>query len=190
LTAHLAELITGLGYLTRRSGRRTEKASTLVKQALFNCEFRLRAHEIALTNAFAVAAGVDDFIVKCTRRLVVATIMNIVDNAIYWSDVAATPRKGRAGRSKRLYIGVSYDLGGNAIVLADNGPGFLDDPAILTQALVSRRPEGMGIGLHLADQVMRAHGGHLAFPDAGDVGVPPGHEGAVVALVFPEQAKA
>ena len=96
---------------------------------------------------------------RCTRRLIVATLMNLIDNAIYWSDVAAVPRESGEIRKKRLYIGPSNDdPRGPAIVVADNGFGFRDEPAALVQALVSRRPEGMGIGLHLADQVMRAHG--------------------------------
>lgn len=181
LATHLQELITGLGYLTRKSGRKREKASTLVKQALFNINFRLRAHEID------VQADLDncDFAVKVTRRLLVATIMNVLDNSIYWSDVAAVPRRGQPGRDKRIYIGFRKDLGGGpAIVIADNGNGFTDEPALLTQAMVSRRPDGMGLGLHLADQIMRAHGGHVLFPEAGDAGVPPGVAGAVVALQF------
>jgi signal transduction histidine kinase len=192
LVTHLSELMEGLGYLTRRAGRSSEKASELIRQALFNCEFRVEAHGIQLTNAFRETGRPSpDFSVRVTRRLIVATLMNLIDNAIYWSDIAGTPRRGHTGSPKRIYLGTTAELGeGNSIVVADNGTGFRDDPAVLTQALVSRRPEGMGIGLHLADQVMRAHGGYLAFPSAGDAEVPPGHDGAVVALVFKKPRRA
>ncbi len=187
LATHLQELIVGLGYLTRKSGRKRETASTLVKQALFNINFRLRAHKIEIV--LKLTEG--DFTVRATRRLLVATIMNILDNSIYWSDVAAIPRRGVPGREKRIYIGFRADLGdGPSIVMADNGFGFTDEPAVLTQAMVSRKPDGMGIGLHLADQILRAHGGHLLFPEAADAGIPPGFAGAVVALQFDRDGSA
>ena len=46
LAKHLAELIEGYGALVRRSGVSTERASSLISQALFNLELRLRVHKI------------------------------------------------------------------------------------------------------------------------------------------------
>ena len=68
-----------------------------------------------------------------------ASMMNIIDNSIYWLDVARRP-------TKRLWIATSRDLGGKAIVMGDNGPGFRDPPEFLLQPFMSRRPDGMGIG--------------------------------------------
>ena len=42
----------------------------------------------------------------------------------------------------------------------------------------------MGLGLHIADEVMKAQNGKLFFPQKGDVKLPEGMDGAVVALVF------
>jgi signal transduction histidine kinase len=180
LAEHTAEVIEGLTFITRRSGRSVEAASLLVRQALFNTTFRLRAHGISVLNVFD--AG-HDFKIRCSRRLVVATLMNLIDNSIYWLDV-------KGGDRKLLYLGPSRDLpGGPAIVVGDSGPGFSDPPDVLVQAMVSRKPEGMGIGLHLADQVMTAEGGKLSFPAVGDVSLPEGISGAVVALVFTGQDK-
>ena len=49
---------------------------------------------------------------------------------------------------------------------------------------MSRKPDGMGLGLHLADQVMKVQGGRLVFPERDDVAIPADFDGAVVALVF------
>lgn len=68
--------------------------------------------------------------------------------------------------------------------MADNGPGFIDPPEYLIEPFISRKPDGMGLGLHLADQVMKAQGGQLSFPEPGDVTLPEGFDGAVVALIF------
>ena len=91
--------------------------------------------------------------------------MNLVDNSIWWLDVGSPPRK-------RLWIGPTDELDGPAIVIANNGPGFIDPPEVLTQPFMSRRTDGMGLGLHLASEVMKAQGGTLAFPEHDDITLP------------------
>lgn len=78
---------------------------------------------------------------------------------------------------------------GPAIIVADNGPGFSDDPERLTRPFFSRRPDGMGVGLYYANLVMELNGGRLAFPSADEAEVPVGYDGAVLALVFPPGSK-
>jgi signal transduction histidine kinase len=181
LAEHLSELIEGLTYLTRKTSRRKEPASLLIRQTLFNTGYRARAHNIEMING--LEQGNDDFSIVCSRRLVIATLMNLVDNAIYWLE-------NKGSKSKIIFIGTTSDLvGGPALIVADNGPGFQDPPEFLTQAFASRRPEGMGLGLHLADEIMKAHGGTLAFPDPGDVRLPPEvRDGALIALQFSGKA--
>ena len=176
LASHLSDLVNGLTYLTRRSGRSTERASRLARQSLFNTEYRLQYHSIRGLNGFEM--GGEDFEIRCTRRLVIASLMNLIDNSIYWLD-----QKG--GDDSAVYIGPSQEFsGGPAIVVADNGPGFKDPPGFLVEPFISNKPDGMGLGLHLADEVMKAHGGMLHFPEAGEIALPPEIDGAVVALVF------
>lgn len=176
LATHLGELVEGLTYLTRRSGNKKERASNLIKQALFNTNYRLRAHDI---KGFpGTSTGDPDFSVKCTRRMIIATLINLIDNSIYWL-------VNKGAKNKRIYIGTSTDLqGGPAIIVADNGPGFSDPTDYLVEPFITRRPEGMGLGLHIASEVMKAHGGKLVFPEKGDIDLPKGFNGAVVALHF------
>jgi nitrogen fixation/metabolism regulation signal transduction histidine kinase len=148
-----------------------------VSQALANMRLRLQFHKIDLT----VVVEPHDFQIKCSRRLVISTLMNLVDNSIWWLDNKWSEADGR----KKLYIGTTHEFrAGPAIVIADNGPGFTDPPEYLTEPFISRKPDGMGLGLHLADQVMKGHNGRLEFPGPGDVALPAGFDGAVVALVF------
>ena len=179
LSQHLVELVDGLTYLVRRSGSRTESAAAMVRNALFNVEYRIAHHKILMTNSFSKQS---DFKIHCMRRLVVASLMNIIDNSIWWLGV-------KNPLEKKIWIGPSRDLGGPAIVVADNGPGFADTPDVLTQPFMSRRPDGMGLGLHLASEVMRAQGGRLVFPQVGDLSLPEELTGAVVALRFKENQK-
>ena len=112
--------------------------------------------------------------------MVIASVMNLIDNALYW-----LINKGH--KDKRIYIGTTTEFkGGPALIVADNGPGFSDPPAYLRQPFVTRRPDGMGLGLHIVDEVMKAHGGRLVFPEVGDAAVPESFTGAVVALQFKE----
>jgi signal transduction histidine kinase len=180
LAKHLAELIEGFGALVRRSGVGTERASSLISKALFNLELRLRVHKIDLVRS----PKRKDFEVKCSRRLVISTIMNLIDNSIWWLDNKWGDRAGK----KKIFIEALNDLNGHrAIVVADNGPGFIDPPEFLLEPFLSRKPDGMGLGLHVASEVMKAQGGELLFPDTGDIDLPSGFDGAVVALSFKER---
>ncbi len=176
ISDHMAELIEGLTYLTRKSGRKKESFSKLASQAAMNVGYRLRAHDIALELGFE--QGATDLTVVCTRRLILATLMNLIDNSIYWMS-------NKGGTDKRIYIGSTNDLrGGPALIVADTGPGFSDPPDLLVEPFVTRKPEGMGLGLHIADQVMQAHDGRIVFPEDGEVDLPSVYTGAVVALKF------
>lgn len=178
LAVHLAELVEGLTYLTRKSGRRKERASVLITQAFFNTGFRLRAHGVDAFNG--TDSGDEDFSFRCTRRMVIASLMNLIDNSIYW-----LVNKGHP--DKRIYVGTTRALKrGPALLVADNGPGFSDPPSYLRQPFITRKPEGMGLGLHIVDEVMKAHGGRLVFPEPGDITLPLPYNGAVVALQFEE----
>lgn len=177
LARHLADLVEGFATLIRRSGTSREKASSLISQSLFNTELRLKNHDIKITTDFSQG----DFEAKCSRRLTISTLMNLIDNSIWWLD----NKWGDLGDKKHLYVGLSKEFSdGYAIVVADNGPGFLDPPEYLIEPFISRKPDGMGLGLHLADQVMKAQSGRLVFPNSKDLLLPKGFDGAVVALVF------
>ncbi len=179
LAHHLNELIEGLTYLTRKTGRRKEPAGNLIRQALLNTNYRTRAHGITIFNG--VEAGDPNPDVKCTRRLIIATLMNLIDNSIYWLST-------KGAEDKRIYMGVSTDLGGGPVIfVADNGPGFQDPPELLTEPFMTRRPEGMGLGLHIANEIMKAHDGKLIFPTADDLGISDAYCGAVVGLQFKDE---
>ena len=171
---HLSEVIDALGFVARRSAG-TETASDLVAAALRSVGYRFVHHGIRVASGFGEAG---DFSVKARRRLIVGTLLNLFDNAIYWLGAKNPP-------VKRLYAGPTHDLeGGPGILVADNGPGFLDPPEFLTRPFMSRKEGGMGLGLYIADEVMKSHGGRLVFPERGDVALPRGYPGAAVVLQF------
>lgn len=179
LVKQLSKMMDGLTFLVRKSGLAKEKASALIQQALFNNELRFRAHQIHLTNGLEI--GNPDFSIKCVRRLVVATLVNLIDNSIYWLESTGQ-------QDRQIYIGATLDLDDKpSLIVADNGPGFRDDdPDSLVQPFFSRRPDGMGLGLYMANEVAKQHQGRLLFPQRGDVKLPRKFNGAIVALQFPK----
>jgi len=50
----------------------------------------------------------------------------------------------------------------------------------------SRKPDGMGLGLHIANEVAKLHSGRLLFPEPGDLALPSQFKGAIVAIQFPQ----
>ena len=112
----------------------------------------------------------------------------LVENAVYWLKVRAE-EFGCPVESEyhpRLYIGTSRTYGHRSIVIADNGPGFEDSPDLLIRPQFTRRPDRPGNGLYLANLTMGLLNGSLLFPEPGELDIPAGIDGAIVALAFPE----
>lgn len=155
-------------------------AHILLKEAIFSTELRLKRHGIKLVSG--LDDGCADFNVEGSKQMLIASITNLVDNAIHWLESKNPPQK-------LLYLGTTMNIeGGPAIVVADNGPGFgNDDPDDLIAPFFSRRNGGMGLGLYIVTEVMRINKGRLLFPDDADVELPLLIDGAVVALQFLEE---
>jgi signal transduction histidine kinase len=112
-------------------------------------------------------------VIAGNRELIGQALANVVDNAIKYSAVAASPQ-----------VSLRLARAGDEIVLAvrDNGPGIPEaDRERVTERFVrlegSRSMPGSGLGLSLAKAVMSYHGGRLEIADAA-----PGLE---VRMVFP-----
>ena len=74
------------------------------------------------------------------------------------------------------------------IVIADNGPGFSLPTEEIIKPFVSAKPDGMGLGLHIANEIMEGHKGMLLFPESDEFTIPKAFQkGAVIALAFKEQ---
>lgn len=165
--------------LLKNPGTAKTSAGILVKEAIFSTELRLKRHGISLVNG--MDTGCPDFKMQGSKQMLIASITNLIDNSIHWLEM-------KNPKQKLLYIGTTNDLeGGPAIVVADNGPGFGNDaPEDLVTPFFTRRNGGMGLGLYIVSEVMRVNHGRLVFPDDGDVDLPRGINGAVVAIQFPE----
>jgi signal transduction histidine kinase len=177
LSGHLAKLIKGYSIIISSYGNKKEDLAKLIEQATFNVEYRLEAHKIEVEKDFLKYKN--SMKADCSRDLIIGTLMNIFDNSIYWLEYSRV--KGR-----KIYISLSdYIPGYISIIIADNGNGFGLSPEEMVQPFMSLKPGGMGLGLHIANEVMSSNGGSLQFPQKGEVSIPAEFKnGAVLALAF------
>ncbi|WP_024763386.1 ATP-binding protein [Pseudomonas nitroreducens] len=179
----LTKLLDGFSGLLRRDDQKAHDARKLILRARELNLSRMRFHKVNLACPF-LETDEKGFSSIFPFGLVLNAVVNLIDNALYWLQVRWPESESS---SRKLYIGISNDFElGPAIIIADNGPGFQDDPENMVRPFFTRKAAGMGLGLYYANLAMELSGGLLAFPDKGEVDLPEGIDGAVVALIFKE----
>lgn len=186
LVQHLSTLVDGYADLIRRSEQTNENIINVINQALFNTEYRLHTHGIKLNKKYLENPTTKNIRCKIARNLLIGAIMNLIDNSIYWLDQKAF-KELEAGESytKQIFIDVVDDDAFIHIVIADNGTGILLPTEEITEPFVSGKKNGagMGLGLHIASEILNAQGGKISFPDDGDFEIPEEfNQGAKVVL--------
>ena len=186
LVQHLSSLIDGYADLIRRSEQTNESVINTINQALFNTEYRLHTHEIIPVKKYLENTANKSIRCKFARNLLIGAIMNLIDNSIYWLDQKAFKKQEmKESFTKKIFIDVVADELFIHIVVADNGTGIFLPTEDITEPFVTGKKNGagMGLGLHIASEVLNAQGGKLFFPDNGEFDIPEEfEEGAKVVL--------
>ena len=184
----LADVLGGFTDLLRKGTRQSNSLSHLIRRVRDINRVRFRKHCVRL-ECPVLENDVLDVRSNFVFGLALGALNNLLDNAFYWLKTH-WPENASDLPGRKIYMNVNLELAdGPAIVVADTGPGFTDEPELLIRPFFSRRPEGMGVGLYYANLVMELGEGHLSFPNATQADVPCEFDGAVVALVFPKQRK-
>ena len=182
----LAGILEGFADLLRKGKRRPNRLKSLIRRVRDINRVRFRKHGVRLVCP-ALEDDAPDVRSSFVFGLALGALNNLLDNAFYWLRVR-WPEENVDPPGRAIHLSINLDLAaGPAIVIADTGPGLLDAPDELIRPFFSRRPEGMGLGLYYANLVMELGDGRLAFPDAGEADVPEEFNGAVLALVFPQE---
>ena len=182
----LAGILEGFADLLRKGKRRPNSLKSLIRRVRDINRVRFRKHGVRLMCP-ALEDSAPDVRSSFVFGLVLGALNNLLDNAFYWLRVR-WPEENVDPPGRAIHLSINLDLAdGPAIVVADTGPGLLDTPDELIRPFFSRRPEGMGLGLYYANLVMELGDGRLAFPDAGEADVPEEFNGAVLALIFPQE---
>jgi len=181
----LEQLLNGISGLLRKSEKSKSAMTELIAKVRQASLIRFRTHRVELVSPL-VHGDQPDFDVRLNSRLFIGALTNLLDNSFYWlrAKWPAKPQEDEAS-PRKIYIGRSDDFEqGPALLIADTGPGFQDDPEVLVEPFFTRRPDGMGLGLYYTNLVMELSGGDLVFPDKNDVDIPEEFDGAIIALVF------
>lgn len=181
LVKHLDELIENYSDLFRQAKTQEEDSIKLINGAIFNVEYRLKAHNIHLVKRYENKASNK---IDCSKRLMLGAIVNIIDNSIYWLE---RKRKKIDVSNSKFEKKILLDLYNSDkyvdIIIADNGFGFGLPTYQLTKPFVSDKTSGMGLGLHIVSEVMKIQNGEIIFPEIGEYDLDDEFEnGAVVVL--------
>ena len=104
------------------------------------------------------------------RRRIAQAVCNVLMNAIH-----------AMADGGELSISSAMEVGKVILVFCDTGPGFsAASLAKATELFYSEKEGGMGIGLSVTAEIVKAHGGELRIANGG--------HGAVVTLVLPVKA--
>lgn len=107
---------------------------------------------------------VDPLIVKMNRSALSQVLANLCDNATYWMTRPGAPPK------KELNITVGCIPDGFFVTVSDSGQGVAEDiEELIFDPYFSTKPDGMGLGLHIARLVTEAYG-NVTLEPVGKLG--------------------
>lgn len=176
LTGNIAGLLNGYRDILKIGAYKKINIVQVISSAIANVEYRLKVHEIELINNYISKAGIS---FKGKEPLIISSIINILDNSIYWLEFFKIKNK------KILIDVINYD-GNNAILIVDNGKGLTISPELAIKPMVSGKDEiGIGLGLFIVSESMKAQKGYIDFGDENMDELPNEFKhGAKILLVF------
>jgi signal transduction histidine kinase len=157
----------------------------LISSALSNVSYRLKIHDIKIIKNYEKLTI--DPKIDCSRRFILSSILNIIDNSTYWLDKKSfNLKKISQNFQKKIYLDLIPEKDNEiSLLIADNGNGFTLPTAHIVKPFITAKNDGMGLGLHITNQIMKAIKGELIFPEKGDYDLPEEFvNGAVIVLRF------
>lgn len=180
---HLTELLEGFAPLLRRNEQKTFSIKALTQKVISLNEHRFKHHNITVSCPINTGES-EAFDVTAPFGLLQATLTNLLDNSIHWTNLEAEKKGSDFQPAIRIDSLPTWFKEGPAIVIMDNGPGFSLSAEEAIQPFKTTRPGGMGVGLYYSDKVMETIGGSLIICSTEDLDLPSVYPGAAVVMVF------
>lgn len=180
---NLENIISGYTVFLKKTSIKTTNMSTIVSAVIDNNKFRFTDHRIKI---YSNRKNVN-FEAKLSHTEAIGALTNLIDNSIYW---VSQSRKD----DRKIYVYITDEIDNYiSIVVCDNGCGFKMPPEQALRPFITGKPlnTGMGLGLHIAHEVMQAMKGKLLILDANEMDLPETAKKyqinkAIVALCFPK----
>ena len=184
LKGNIEELENYVGNLVeiiKRRGFKREPVELIINKIIDNYDYKLRKYRIQLESKIYE----DGMNICCERRTILPALMNLLDNSIYWLYIS------RLEGDRFIYISALFSDGKKRIIVADNGNGFEDPLSKLVRPFFTRKPDGIGLGLYIVDQIMMSHGKLNAIVDDSikkEYSIPKKYwNGAILELIFDKE---
>ncbi|MBP6023714.1 ATP-binding protein [Ferruginibacter sp.] len=171
--------------LLKQNDKDVFEIKNLIESALQNVEYRMKVHGVEVIRAFENYPSNPKL--ECSRRFFLSGMLNLFDNSIYWLEKKAKGlRKINSSFSKKIYINIVKEKDDRiSVLIADNGNGFSLPTSKIVKPFITAKDEGMGLGLHITNQIMKVLEGNLIFPEKGDYELPEDFaNGAVIVFQF------
>ena len=179
---NIEDIVQGYTALIRKSDYEVVPLSEAVHVAIKNFAFRFRDHEIRVIDN----SDSSSLKARILRAQTISIIDNLLDNSIFWLSYTEINHP-----TISVYI-TDQIRGYHSVIISDNGPGFNISPEVAVKPFITGKPNnmGMGIGLHLANELMNEMKGKLVFYEKDDLELPDevvqvGATKAIIALCFP-----
>lgn len=156
----LADRFAPLASRGYRPGRRT----SIVEESIDRC-LAMHAEEIRSSRVVVEAPQGTHTAVRIDPGEIDAVMLNLLANALYWL-------KRRDGDRRLRFRLTDGPTPGRVLVSADDsGPGIhLDDRERVFWPGVTRKPDGIGMGLTVASELVDGHGGKMRTIVPGELG--------------------
>lgn len=144
------------------SEKDTYDAVSFIKNQKNSFNYRFKKHQIEYIQAFDESKQLNIYMAE---SFIAGSILNIIDNAIYWLEYwykTNTPIE-----NKKIRIDIQEDDIYTSIIISDNGLGFLINPetAVMPFKTTKKaRDRGTGIGLYYVSEAMKINNGELYIP--------------------------
>lgn len=133
--------------ITNRNFKLISTTELLKKFDVYS-KYRIKDHAVLLS------VDSQDFKLNCIESQMLRVLMNLLDNSIYWLDSISN--------NKMVYIKICQECDKAVIYFADNGPGLgVDDPNFLFKPFVTKKDEGLGLGLYIVNEIVSVHNGKV-----------------------------
>lgn len=184
ISKQLEQIVRGYTAMIRKSSIEKQSISNIVGIAIENYQFRFSDHKIKLHSNYKEVT-LDAYFAEAEA---ISVLVNLLDNSIFWLGYS---RKEKPSIS----IWITEEIQGYvSLIISDNGPGFNIGTDVAVEPFISGKPYGlgMGLGLHIANEMMKAMKGKLLFLSENDIKLPQyikenRIDKAIIALCFPKE---